>query len=177
MCFSIFSLFQGLNMKQLVCRIMSHLHVENFLTCLYQLFEARHHDVLTYVLCYDIMYVSTTVFITQSSYLGYMFQLIDQSSSGLFSGLSHVVLCKHWDPSVFTSMKYISSDQLPKEVWCTYCVTMWLKYLKSNIWRLPAKNQVPLPSNCCLGLWGLFTIGVRVSPLLLLLRGKAHVIV
>jgi hypothetical protein len=29
---------------------------------------------------------------------------------------------------------------------------------------LPAKNQVPLPSHCCLELWGLFTSDVRVSP-------------
>ena len=31
-----------------------------------------------------ILYVSTTVFITQGNYVGYMFRLIDQSSSGLF---------------------------------------------------------------------------------------------
>ena len=52
-------------------------------------------------------------FIMQGSYIGYMFRLIDQSSSGL---LSHKVLCTHWDPSVCTSIKYIKSDQLPKEV-------------------------------------------------------------
>jgi len=45
-----------------------------------------------------------------------MFRLIDQSSSGLFSRLSHEVLCTHWGPSVYTSIKYIKSDQLPKEV-------------------------------------------------------------
>jgi len=55
-------------------------------------------------------------FIVQGGYTGYMFRLIDQSSSGLFSRLSHKVLCTHWDPSVFTSIKYIKSDQLPKEV-------------------------------------------------------------
>ena len=54
-------------------------------------------------------------FIIQGSYIGYMFRLIDQSSSGLFSRLSHKVLCTHWDPSVCTSIKYIKSDQLPKE--------------------------------------------------------------
>ena len=105
-------------------------------------------------------------FITQGSYIGYMFRLIDQSSSGLFSRLSHQVLCTHWDPSVFTSVKYIKSDQLPMEVWRTYCLTIWLKRLKifkNNIWRLPAKNRVPLPSSCCLELRGLFTGDVGVS--------------
>ena len=48
--------------------------------------------------------------------VGYMFRLIDQSSSGVFSRLSHEVLCTHWGPSVYTSIKYIKSDQLPKEV-------------------------------------------------------------
>jgi len=65
-------------------------------------------------------------FIIKGSYIGYMFRLIDESSSGLFSWLSHKVLCTYWDPSVFTSIKYMKLDQLPKEVWCTYCVTMWL---------------------------------------------------
>ena len=39
-------------------------------------------------------------FIVEGSYIGYMFRLTDQSSSGLFSRLSHKVLCTHWDPSV-----------------------------------------------------------------------------
>ena len=55
-------------------------------------------------------------FIIQGSYIGYMLRLIDQSSSGLFSRLSHKVLCTHGDPSVCISIKYIKSDQLPKEV-------------------------------------------------------------
>ena len=55
-------------------------------------------------------------FVIQGSYIGYMFRLIDQSSSGLFSRLSHKVLCRRWDPSVYTSVKYIKSDQLPNEV-------------------------------------------------------------
>jgi len=37
-----------------------------------------------------------------------MFRHIDQSSSGLFSRLSHKVLCTQWDPSVCTSIKYIT---------------------------------------------------------------------
>ena len=40
------------------------------------------------------------------SYIGYIFRLNDQSSSGLFSRLSREVLCIQWDPSVFTSIKY-----------------------------------------------------------------------
>jgi len=55
-------------------------------------------------------------FIIQGSYIGWMFRLIDQSSSGLFSRLSHKVLCTHWDPSAFKSIKYVKSDQLPQEV-------------------------------------------------------------
>jgi len=62
------------------------------------------------------MYVSTTVLLYKVVILDYMFRLIDQSSSCLFSRLSHKVLCTHWGPSVFTSIKYIKSDQLPKEV-------------------------------------------------------------
>jgi len=42
-------------------------------------------------------------FIIKGSYIGYMFRHIDQSSSGLFSWLSHKVLCTHWDPSVYTA--------------------------------------------------------------------------
>ena len=64
-------------------------------------------------------------FVIQGSYIGCMFRLIDQPSSGLLSRLSDKVLCTRWDPSVCTSVKYIKSDQLPNEVWCTYCVTVW----------------------------------------------------
>ena len=31
-----------------------------------------------------VVYVNTSVFITQGNYIGYMFRLIEQSSSGLF---------------------------------------------------------------------------------------------
>jgi len=55
-------------------------------------------------------------FIIQGSYICYVFRLIDQSFSGLFCRLSHKVLCTHWDPSVCTSIKYIKSDQLSKEM-------------------------------------------------------------
>ena len=48
-------------------------------------------------------------FIIQGSYVGYMFRLTYQSSSGLFTRLSHKVLCTCWDPSVCTSIKYINS--------------------------------------------------------------------
>ena len=61
-------------------------------------------------------------FITQGSYIGYMFRLIDQSFSGLFSRLSHKVQCTHWDPTACTSIKYIKSDQLPDLI----------KYIKSD---------------------------------------------
>ena len=84
----------------------------------YIFFEGRCHDALGYVWWYYIMYVSTTVLL-------YMFRLIDQSSSGLYSRLSHKVLCTHWDASVCTSIKYVKSDHLTKEVWCTYCETIW----------------------------------------------------
>jgi len=50
-------------------------------------------------------------FIIQGSCIGYMFRLMEQSSSGLFSKLSHKMLCTHWDPSVLTSIKYMKSDQ------------------------------------------------------------------
>ena len=62
--------------------------------------------------------------IIQGGYIGYMFRLIDQSYSGLFSRLSHKVLRTHWDPSVCKSIKYVKSDHLPKEMLCTYCVTI-----------------------------------------------------
>jgi len=52
-------------------------------------------------------------FITQGSYIGYMFRLIARSSSGLFSRLSHKVLCTRWDPGVFTSIKYIKFNICP----------------------------------------------------------------
>ena len=63
-------------------------------------------NTLALVIC--IMILNTVrqhnCFIIQGSYIGHMFRLIDRSSSGLFSRLSHKVLCTHWDPSVFTSM-------------------------------------------------------------------------
>jgi hypothetical protein len=55
-------------------------------------------------------------FIIQGSYIGYMFRLTEQSSSVLFSRLSQKMLCTHWDPSEFTSIKYIKTEQLPREM-------------------------------------------------------------
>jgi len=37
-------------------------------------------------------------------------------------------------------------------VLCNYVVKMFKKILTNNIWRLPAKNQVSLPSSFCLEL-------------------------
>ena len=75
--------------QHVLIKIHSHLHVSSVLT-------ARAVIVLNSVRQHNC-------FIIQRSYIGYMFRLIDQSSSGLFSRLSHKVLCTHWDPSVFTS--------------------------------------------------------------------------
>jgi len=46
-------------------------------------------------------------FIIQGSYIGYMFRLIEQSSSGLFSRLSHKMLCTHWDHNVYNKIHKI----------------------------------------------------------------------
>jgi len=43
-----------------------------------------------------------------------------------------------------------------------YMVKMFKKFIKTNIWRFTVKNRVPLPSSCCLELWGLFTNDVGV---------------
>ena len=51
--------------------------------------------------------------IIQGSYIGYMFRLTDQSSSGLFSRLSHKVLCTHCDPSVCKG----KGNSVPLQVW------------------------------------------------------------
>ena len=77
-------------------------------------------------------------FIIQGSYIIiYMFRLIDQSSSGLFSRLSHKVLCTQWDPSVCTTrccahigipvcvpqgaVYTLGSQCVYHKVLCTYC--------------------------------------------------------
>jgi len=70
-------------------------------------------------------------FIIQGSYIGYMFRLIDQSSSGQFSRLSHKVLCTQWDPSVCTSIKYIKSDRADL-VLCIHKICTSIIYIKSD---------------------------------------------
>ena len=119
-------------------------------------------------------------FIIQGSYIGYMFRLTGQSSSGLFSRLSHKVLCTHWDPSACTSIKYIKSDQLPREVWCTYCVTVWLKclkHLKKIIFgvcqlKIESRYHLVVAWNCeVIYKWR------RSKSFLLLLRWNARVVV
>ena len=57
-----------------------------------------------------IVYVSTTVFITQGNHVGYMFQPLNSHRQAHYSQLSHRMLCTHWDPSVFTSVKYLSTS-------------------------------------------------------------------
>jgi len=49
-------------------------------------------------------------FITQSSYIGYMFRLLISHLQAYFNRFSHKMLCTHWDPSVFTSIEYIKLD-------------------------------------------------------------------
>ena len=55
-----------------------------------------------------IMYVSTTVFITQGNYIGYMFRLLNIHLQAYSLQVSHRMLCTHWDPIVFTAVKYLS---------------------------------------------------------------------
>ena len=55
-----------------------------------------------------IVYVSTTVFITQGNYIGYMFRLLNRHLQDYSLQINHKILCTHWDPSVFTSVKYLS---------------------------------------------------------------------
>jgi len=54
-----------------------------------------------------IMYVSTTVFITQSNYISYMFRLLNSHLQAYSLQVSHMMLCTHWDLSVFTSVKQL----------------------------------------------------------------------
>ena len=55
-----------------------------------------------------IVYVSTTVFITQGNCIGYMFRPLNSNRQACSYMLSHRMLCTHWDPSVFTSVQYLS---------------------------------------------------------------------
>ena len=55
-------------------------------------------------------------FITQDSYIGYMFRLLISLLQAYSSQLSHKTLCTHWDTSVFTSMEYIILDNLPQQL-------------------------------------------------------------
>jgi len=54
-----------------------------------------------------IMYVSTTVFIIQGNYIGYMFRLLNSHLQAYSLQVSQRMLCTHWDFSVFTSVKYL----------------------------------------------------------------------
>jgi len=47
-------------------------------------------------------------FITQGNYIGYMFRLLVSHLQAYSLQLSYSMLCTHWDPSVFTSVKYLS---------------------------------------------------------------------
>jgi len=44
------------------------------------------------------VYVSTTAFITQGNYIGYMFRLLINHLQAYFSQFIHKTLCTHWDP-------------------------------------------------------------------------------
>jgi len=56
-----------------------------------------------------IVYVSTTVLITQVNYVGYTFRLLNSHLQACSLQLSHRMLCTHWDPNVvFSSAKYLS---------------------------------------------------------------------
>ena len=55
-----------------------------------------------------ILYISTSVFITQGNYIGYMFRVLNTHLQAYSLQLSHRMLCTHWDPSVFTSGLSIS---------------------------------------------------------------------
>jgi len=46
-------------------------------------------------------------FITQGTYIGYLFRLLFSHLQAYFCHLSHKMLCTLWDPSVFTYMEYI----------------------------------------------------------------------
>ena len=41
-------------------------------------------------------------------YIDYLFRLLNSHLQDYFLQLSHKILCTHWDPSVFTSVKYLS---------------------------------------------------------------------
>ena len=55
-----------------------------------------------------IVYFSTTVFITQRNYIRYMFRLLNSHLQAYTLQLNHRMLFMHWDPSVLTSVKYLS---------------------------------------------------------------------
>ena len=55
-------------------------------------------------------------FITQGSYIGYMFPLLISHLQAYSSQLSHKTLCTHWDPSVFTSVEYIKLDHFLRKL-------------------------------------------------------------
>jgi len=61
-----------------------------------------------------VVYVSTAVFITQGSYISYMFRLLNSHLQAYSSQLSHRMLCTHWDPSVILKPNHLQM--------------IWLKY-------------------------------------------------
>jgi len=70
-----------------------------------------------------IAYVSTTVFITQGNYTGYMFRLLNSHLQAYSLQLSRRMLCTHWDPRLFTSVKYLN------QIICLEHLTFLGKYL------------------------------------------------
>jgi len=60
-------------------------------------------------------------FITQGTYIGYMFRLQTSHLQAYFCHLSQKMLCTLWDPIVFTSIEYIKLNHLSQSVWRVNC--------------------------------------------------------
>jgi len=72
-----------------------------------------------------IAYVSTTVFITQGNYIGYMFRLIN---SNLQAYSSQDAVQTLGSQCVYIS-EIFKPDHLSRRVKLAKCVTNWLKYI------------------------------------------------
>ena len=86
----------------IVCTVLFVLY------CLYCIFYLNGN--ITFCLdayCVHVVYVSTTVFIAEGNYISYIFRLLNSHLQENFLHVNHRMLCIHWDPGVFTSVKYL----------------------------------------------------------------------
>ena len=83
-----------------------HIQAWNKLTVKQKFCASSSHTKVQPIFMILVVYVSTTVFITQSNYIGYMFRLMNSNLQDYSLQVKSQDVVQ--DPSVFTSVKYLN---------------------------------------------------------------------